>query len=333
MPEPTPEPKYIETKSQQALKEQIASHKEIYEDIPGINIIVDTRGNIQYASEEFYSTFNQERSTIVDLNILDILPDSDERRDFIKHAIRTAKEGESGESKPEIALDINQEKKSFRINPKFIKDKEGKKIGISMNLQDISGEMIDPTTNIANKRFFTQELDRTLMRYVRDFAGGKPTQDFWVAVGDIDRFKTLNDACGYNEGDNVLRDIAGATRINRYNLQSRYGGEEFAFMFLESKDKVIEILNSFLLNIKEIPARKAKIDISNSDRGIFVKEGDFLSVTMSFGVISVENVIRDMGIEKPTADDVAKIRTELIGVGNEIAHKVKKEGGAGFKFD
>jgi diguanylate cyclase (GGDEF)-like protein len=52
---------------------------------------------------------------------------------------------------------------------------------------------------------------------------------FTVAMGDLDLFKTLNDAHGHDTGDRALRVFASVLRttVRDEDLAGRYGGEEF----------------------------------------------------------------------------------------------------------
>jgi diguanylate cyclase (GGDEF)-like protein len=53
---------------------------------------------------------------------------------------------------------------------------------------------------------------------------------------DIDKFKTINDTHGHLCGDFVLRELAGCIRasVRREDLFSRYGGEEFVLVLVET---------------------------------------------------------------------------------------------------
>ena len=63
-------------------------------------------------------------------------------------------------------------------------------------------------------------------------APGAPTRTLSLIVGDLDRFKRVNDAHGHAAGDEVLTRVAGAIAGAKRGFDSaaRVGGEEFAVL-------------------------------------------------------------------------------------------------------
>jgi diguanylate cyclase (GGDEF)-like protein/putative nucleotidyltransferase with HDIG domain len=84
----------------------------------------------------------------------------------------------------------------------------------------------DPLTDLLNRRGFEEVFDIELERARRT---GAPLS---VIVGDLDRFKRLNDEHGHQAGDEALRRIGRATRLvkRRFDTAARVGGEEFALL-------------------------------------------------------------------------------------------------------
>src|SRR5262249_42309539 len=85
---------------------------------------------------------------------------------------------------------------------------------------------VDGLTQIANRRFFEDTLEREVSRshrYGRDLS---------LVMMDLDRFKDVNDSYGHLSGDQVLKRVAQALqeRIRREDTLARYGGEEFALL-------------------------------------------------------------------------------------------------------
>ncbi len=81
----------------------------------------------------------------------------------------------------------------------------------------------DPLTQVANRIYFTNELDNAFRQL-------GPCPGFALHWIDLDHFKQVNDRLGHPVGDALLRDMASslvkATREN--DLVARLGGDEFA---------------------------------------------------------------------------------------------------------
>jgi diguanylate cyclase (GGDEF)-like protein/putative nucleotidyltransferase with HDIG domain len=84
----------------------------------------------------------------------------------------------------------------------------------------------DPLTDLLNRRGFEQVFDVELERARR--TGGPLT----LIVGDLDRFKEINDRFGHAVGDQVLQRVAKAIESAKRGFDSaaRVGGEEFAIL-------------------------------------------------------------------------------------------------------
>jgi two-component system cell cycle response regulator len=88
---------------------------------------------------------------------------------------------------------------------------------------------VDGLTQVSNRRYFEDTLDRELSRcrrYQRSLS---------LVMVDIDHFKKINDTWGHLAGDAVLKDVATTIRgrIRREDVIARYGGEEFALLLPE----------------------------------------------------------------------------------------------------
>lgn len=81
----------------------------------------------------------------------------------------------------------------------------------------------DPLTNLFNRRYLEETLDRELARAVRE------SYPVCIIMIDIDHFKEVNDTHGHEAGDFVLKAMAdvmtGSSR--RGDFVCRFGGEEF----------------------------------------------------------------------------------------------------------
>jgi diguanylate cyclase (GGDEF)-like protein len=90
--------------------------------------------------------------------------------------------------------------------------------------------IVDGLTQIHNKRYLFEALDKELIRarrYERELS---------LVIFDIDFFKNINDQFGHLAGDHVLRELARVVqeRIRRDEVFARYGGEEFVIVLPET---------------------------------------------------------------------------------------------------
>jgi len=81
----------------------------------------------------------------------------------------------------------------------------------------------DALTGLWNRRTILERLDIELARSSRQ------PSPLGVVMGDLDRFKLVNDTYGHLAGDAVLREAARRMKAStrKYDLLGRYGGEEF----------------------------------------------------------------------------------------------------------
>ena len=91
--------------------------------------------------------------------------------------------------------------------------------------------MVDPLTQIANRRHFDTFLEKEWQRSMRS---GQPLS---LVVLDVDHFKLYNDTLGHPAGDACLQRVAAAIAshaLRPTDLAARYGGEEFVLLFAET---------------------------------------------------------------------------------------------------
>lgn len=146
---------------------------------------------------------------------------------------------------------------------------------------------VDGLTQIYNKRYFMEVLEREISRshrYARELS---------LIMFDIDHFKKINDTYGHLAGDYVLKHLAAAirTRIRREDIMARYGGEEFAIILPE-----IDLQHSFQL------AEKIRILV---ERTAFEFERAIIPVTISLGLATSNNDIH-------SPDDLIRLADEKL---------------------
>ena len=181
-----------------------------------------------------------------------------------------------------------------KVHEAWLKDGDLVKIGRAIfkflsgdNIESLYHEEIyrlstvDGLTQIFNKRYFLETLERELSRarrYDRPLA---------LVMFDIDYFKQCNDTYGHRAGDFVLREISDVVRerARKVDVLARYGGEEFALILPE-----IELKGATQF------AEKIRVMLADSK---FIFEGRHIPVTISVGVA-------ELTPEVATYDDLIK---------------------------
>ncbi len=135
---------------------------------------------------------------------------------------------------------------------------------------------IDGLTQIFNRRYFVETLEREIgraLRYRRELS---------LIMFDVDRFKLVNDTHGHLAGDYVLKHLASVirARIRREDVLARYGGEEFGIVLPE-----IDHYNAMQF------AEKVRKLIEQAD---FRFEDVVIPVTVSVGVASLRGEVEDV---------------------------------------
>jgi len=88
----------------------------------------------------------------------------------------------------------------------------------------------DELTELFNRRFFDEQVLRMYAEAVRY------RQPLTLLIGDLDRFKEINDRLSHATGDKVLRVVSRILQSNvrDSDLVARYGGEEFVIAFVHA---------------------------------------------------------------------------------------------------
>jgi diguanylate cyclase len=129
--------------------------------------------------------------------------------------------------------------------------------------------LLDPLTQVGNRRFFDQTLKTDMAACVASGA------DLCLALADIDRFKAINDKFGHVVGDHLLKAFAEmlTSRAKGRGKAARYGGEEFALLFpgvpLPEARRIIESLR------RDLEAKRWVVGPNEQPLGL---------VTASFGL-------------------------------------------------
>ena len=150
----------------------------------------------------------------------------------------------------------------------------------------------DDLTDLANRRRFMDALRQEVARSAR------LETPLALVLFDLDHFKQINDRCGHQAGDDVLRSAADVIRgrVRETDLAARIGGEEFAV-----------ILPGTGLGGAVSLAENLRRDISE---GVELPD-DELTLTASFGVAEHQS---------------GEPAETLIGVADRALYRAKADG-------
>ncbi len=155
--------------------------------------------------------------------------------------------------------------------------------------------LTDSLTGIHNRAFFDSQFPLELERSRR---GGFPLT---LVIGDLDRFKSINDTHGHQCGDLVLREVARQVQgmLRRIDYVCRIGGEEFALVLpLTSLEEAREVLGRMI-------GRPFRVALP-PELGVGV-----LGVTMSYGAVTFPEAGASAGELHRKADSMLYRAKEL----------------------
>lgn len=160
----------------------------------------------------------------------------------------------------------------------------------------------DQLTQVFNRRFMIDELDRFVEHYRRSQI---PVS---IILFDLDKFKSVNDEYGHNAGDLVLKGAADVVTesIRPQDIFGRLGGEEFLIILPETKVKDALVIAERCRQALE----KESFEVSYEQGG--AKRRKRLRQTLSLGIAEL------------TADIAS--RDELLHAADLCLYKAKETG-------
>ena len=148
--------------------------------------------------------------------------------------------------------------------------------------------IIDGLTEIHNKRYLEEFLDREVARSCRH------QRPLSLLMMDLDLFREINASLGHLGGDYALREVAGCIKdsIRREELFARYGGEEFTLVLPET-------------TVEGATAMAERVRARIEDHH-FEFEGKSFQVTVSIGIAVIE------GKEPTTVEQIIQLADEKL---------------------
>ena len=152
----------------------------------------------------------------------------------------------------------------------------------------------DALTGLLNRREFEHRLEKALAGMQ---AGG---EEFSVLFLDLDRFKQVNDSCGYLAGDELLRQMAHLlqSRLREEDTLARLGGDEFCILLAGSN---AQRANLVAQDICQLTAAYR-----------FIWQDKIFAVGSSIGVTTVSRKVRNI--------------SEILASGDAACHQAKESG-------
>lgn len=157
----------------------------------------------------------------------------------------------------------------------------------------------DQLTGAFNRGYLDRQLSKEIQRSWRY------SHPLSIIMCDIDHFKAVNDCYGHQAGDLVLKELVRlVNRTIRYENDwvARYGGEEFVIILPETPPAGCLIVAERIRNL--IAATPVMV------------QGGAITVTVSFGAITIENSTR---FEEMTLD-------AILGKADECLYRAKETG-------
>jgi diguanylate cyclase (GGDEF)-like protein/PAS domain S-box-containing protein len=130
----------------------------------------------------------------------------------------------------------------------------------------------DPLTGLVNRREFERRLDEAM-----DTAHAEEAVHMLFYM-DLDRFKAVNDSCGHQAGDNLLREIASLIKeqVRDSDFVGRLGGDEFG---------------ALLIGCPIEKARQIAADVCNAVANYrFVWKDKIFNIGISVGLVEISHI-------------------------------------------
>ncbi|MEN9503303.1 MAG: hypothetical protein RI964_2588 [Pseudomonadota bacterium] len=264
-------------KSAPASNDHLINTEWVLDVLAGGIVVVDLQGHITYMNPSAEKLILCSRRKVVGLPIAKVL----ELEDFQGNSI-VDRVLETHRSHPTHPLQFGQirlqphtgEARFVELNTTCIREEKS----IIFIFRDVTADRKiinrlyeqasrDPLTDLMNRSSFEQYVEQL----AHDTSGLSHTHV--LASVDLDNFKIINDTCGHQAGDELLKQVAQIFRrsIRSSDKVARIGGDEFA-IFLEGcgVEKGRSILESILIELRNFR---------------FSREGKIFSIGASVGLV------------------------------------------------
>lgn len=235
-----------------------SSTEWILEALAGGVLTVNKHGKVLYVNDSAQQMIGCSSKDAVGKPVVEVLNLEDSQGNALAPKVI-----ELHKSHPQHLLQFGQVKLNPRegepcfveLHTSFLQDKDKTLIFIFRDVQTdrrMINELYqqashDALTGLMNRRSFEEYLEQ-----VAHNSSGELRAHVLVSI-DLDRFKTVNDSCGHQAGDELLKQVAQIFQkaVRQSDKVARMGGDEFA-IFLErcEIEKARRIMDGVLIELK-----------------------------------------------------------------------------------
>lgn len=197
--------------------------------------VINKEGQLRYISPSHSELLGCKLSNLEGENLFDWVHEEDHKILYAELILLSAKKKDPSQLEFRIKTSSNDYKNmETKINP--ILDESGFIIDFVLVMRDVterknSEKMIyhlayhDTLTELPNRRLFMNSLRKEVHE-------AEESTKFAVMFIDIDRFKSINDSWGHENGDVILIEAARRIRksIRDHDIVARFGGDEFTVL-------------------------------------------------------------------------------------------------------
>ena len=226
-------------------------------------ITVDAAGLVEYlnpVAESLTGWESREAAGRPAAEVFQMLGEST-RQPIDSSILRCLREGRTVELiEPSLLVNRRGQEISIQDSAAPIRDRAGRLIGAVMVFHDVSQERRlqraltyqathDALTGLINRREFESRLNEAL-----EAVRAEPSLSHVLMYLDLDQFKVVNDTCGHEAGDRLLKQITSVvqTRIRTTDVLARLGGDEFGVLLADcTLDTASRIAENLRQSIRE----------------------------------------------------------------------------------
>jgi len=262
-------------------KHKLVDFSSLYEEMPALCIILDEHLRIQKINSFGCQQLGYEPFELIDEPIAQLCAPNEE--DFL---VRKLNECLAGESVELHRLEVMIRRKSgsqywVRNTVRVIRSDEAAPVILIVS-EDITEtrylinelerqNAIDVLTGLCSRRRFDRELAQVIL------TAKVKTSEHVLCFIDLDQFKVVNDSCGHQAGDELLRNIGLSLQknIRENDVLARLGGDEFGLILSACSVEDAELICEKILSVL------AKIRFS--------WDGEIFTVGASIGLLPIDS--------------------------------------------